>query len=129
MSVIFVVLPLAIVLAALAVWGFIWSVRSGQLDDLDTPSLRITHDDGAENLALAFFAAGVPTIVASLWNLDDRYSASLMPGFHRALAAGITPAAAIRDIVLKELHDPRRPRSVPPSAGIVIVGGSRQLVR
>jgi len=44
-SVIFIVLPIAIVLAGLAVWGFVWSVRSGQMDDLDTPAMRVTHDE------------------------------------------------------------------------------------
>lgn len=45
MSVLYIVIPLAMVLAGLAVWGFIWSVRGGQLDDLDTPAARMTHDD------------------------------------------------------------------------------------
>ena len=45
MSVIYIVLPLAIVLAGIALWGFIWSVRNGQLDDLDTPAVLVTHED------------------------------------------------------------------------------------
>jgi cbb3-type cytochrome oxidase maturation protein len=45
MSVIFIVLPLALVFAAIAVWGFIWAVRQGQLDDLDTPAHRMLLDD------------------------------------------------------------------------------------
>lgn len=45
MSVIFIVLPLAILMAAVAVAAFAWSVRQGQLDDLDTPAVRILHDD------------------------------------------------------------------------------------
>ncbi|MBL8761615.1 MAG: cbb3-type cytochrome oxidase assembly protein CcoS [Phycisphaerae bacterium] len=45
MSVLYVVVPLAIVLAAAAVWGFIWATRQGQYDDLDTPAHRMLHDD------------------------------------------------------------------------------------
>lgn len=45
MSVVFVVLPLALLIAAAAVAAFIWAVRGGQFDDLDTPSLRVLHDD------------------------------------------------------------------------------------
>lgn len=45
MSVIFIVLPLAVVLAGVAIWGFIWATRGGQFDDLDTPPLRAVHDD------------------------------------------------------------------------------------
>ncbi len=48
MSVIFVVLPLALVLAGAALAAFIWAVRQGQLDDLDTPALRMLHDDESD---------------------------------------------------------------------------------
>jgi cbb3-type cytochrome oxidase maturation protein len=41
------VFPLAIGIAAIAVVAFIWAVRSGQFDDLDTPALRVLHDDEA----------------------------------------------------------------------------------
>ncbi len=45
MSVIFIVLPLALVIVATAVFAFIWSARSGQMDDLETPAVRMLHDD------------------------------------------------------------------------------------
>ncbi len=45
MSVIYVLLPVAAVLAAVGVAAFIWAVRHGQLDDLDTPPVRMLYDD------------------------------------------------------------------------------------
>ncbi len=45
MTVLFVVLPLAILFAGVAVAAFIWSVRTGQFDDLKTPASRMLHDD------------------------------------------------------------------------------------
>lgn len=48
MSVIYIVLPLALLLAAAALAGFIWAVRRGQFDDLDTPSLRLLVDEDQE---------------------------------------------------------------------------------
>ncbi len=45
MEVIFIILPLAIGLAALAVYAFARAVRGGQYDDLDTPALRILTED------------------------------------------------------------------------------------
>jgi cbb3-type cytochrome oxidase maturation protein len=45
MSVLFIVLPLAILIAMAAVFAFAWMVRSGQMDDLDSPALRMLHDD------------------------------------------------------------------------------------
>jgi cbb3-type cytochrome oxidase maturation protein len=48
MSVVFIVLPLALLIAAAALAAFIWAARSGQLDDLDTPGLRVLYDDEDE---------------------------------------------------------------------------------
>ena len=45
MSVVYIALPIALLLALAGVIAFIWAVRSGQLDDLETPSLRILGDD------------------------------------------------------------------------------------
>ncbi len=45
MSVLYVVLPLALLASTLAVGAFVWSVRKGQLDDLATPPLRALNDD------------------------------------------------------------------------------------
>ena len=45
MSVLFLVLPLALVLVAVAVGAYVWSARQGQFDDLDTPAHRMLHDD------------------------------------------------------------------------------------
>lgn len=47
MSVIYIALPVAILLATAAVLAFAWMVRDGQMDDLDTPALRMLHDDDA----------------------------------------------------------------------------------
>jgi len=45
MSVIFIVLPLAILIGAAGLGAFIWATRSGQFDDLDTPPVRVLFDD------------------------------------------------------------------------------------
>ena len=45
MTVLFVLLPLALLCGAGAVYAFIWAVRDGQLDDLETPALRILGED------------------------------------------------------------------------------------
>lgn len=45
MSVMFVLLPVALLFAAAAVGVFVWAARTGQFDDLETPSIRILHDD------------------------------------------------------------------------------------
>jgi cbb3-type cytochrome oxidase maturation protein len=50
MNALYVVLPLALVVAGCAVAAFIWTVRSGQLDDVDTPPRRILFDDDTQGV-------------------------------------------------------------------------------
>ena len=45
MSVIFLVVPLALLVVAIAVWAYVWAATSGQMDDLETPAIRMLHDD------------------------------------------------------------------------------------
>lgn len=45
MSVLFVAIPIALVISAIAVIAFVNQVRSGQFDDLETPPRRMLFDD------------------------------------------------------------------------------------
>ena len=45
MSILLLLVPLSLMLLAAAAWAFIWAVRKGQFDDLDTPALDILVDD------------------------------------------------------------------------------------
>ena len=45
MSILYVLIPLALIILGGAVWAFFWAVGTGQFDDLDTPAVRIIMDD------------------------------------------------------------------------------------
>ena len=45
MNIVILLLPLSLGLACLFVIGFIWSVKSGQYDDLETEKMRLFLDD------------------------------------------------------------------------------------
>ena len=47
MNVLYLVVPLALLIVLAAVIAFVWAGRSGQFDDLETPALRVLHDDEA----------------------------------------------------------------------------------
>jgi cbb3-type cytochrome oxidase maturation protein len=47
-SVVFLLLPLAILMVAVFVWFFVWAARDGQFDDVTTPPLRILFDEDRE---------------------------------------------------------------------------------
>ncbi|TBU93516.1 cbb3-type cytochrome oxidase assembly protein CcoS [Stutzerimonas kirkiae] len=45
MAALYVLIPIAVVLVALAIWVFFWAVDSGQYDDLEGPAHSILFDD------------------------------------------------------------------------------------
>ncbi len=45
MSALYLLIPVAVVLVALAIWMFFWAVDNGQYDDLDSPAHSILFDD------------------------------------------------------------------------------------
>lgn len=45
MNIMFVLIPVGLVLLAVAIGAFFWAVRSGQYDDLDSPATRVLTDD------------------------------------------------------------------------------------
>lgn len=45
MNVLYLLVPLALVLAGAGVLAFRWAVRSGQFDDTETPALRMLLDE------------------------------------------------------------------------------------
>jgi cbb3-type cytochrome oxidase maturation protein len=44
-SVLYIVLPLALIIVAAAVGAYVWAVKRGQFDDLDTPAMRAVDDE------------------------------------------------------------------------------------
>ena len=45
MSMLYVLIPLALVLLAAAVWALVWAIRSGQFDDLESHGWSVVLDD------------------------------------------------------------------------------------
>lgn len=61
METIFVLLPLALLIAAIAVGFFVWAATTGQFDDLDTPAIRVLFDDEAPNAPRPPATTAAPT--------------------------------------------------------------------
>lgn len=47
MNILLVLVPISVLLLGLAIWAFVWAVKRGQFDDLDTPALDILRDETA----------------------------------------------------------------------------------
>ena len=45
MDILFLLIPISLIIVAIAVWVFMWAIRSGQYEDLEGPAHRILMDD------------------------------------------------------------------------------------
>ena len=45
MSMLYVLIPLAVVLLGIAVWALLWAIRTGQFDDLESHGWSVVLDD------------------------------------------------------------------------------------
>jgi CHAT domain-containing protein len=66
------------------------------LSACETGVSKIAPGDELIGLARSFFAAGAPTLLVSLWTVDDESTAKLMASFYARLQTGENPAAALR---------------------------------
>lgn len=48
MTILLLLVPISVLLLGVAVWAFLWAVRSGQYDDLDAPAIDILRDESTE---------------------------------------------------------------------------------
>jgi CHAT domain-containing protein len=69
------------------------------LSSCDTALGKITGD-GVIGLSRSFFAAGVPSVVGSLWSPSDRESTLLMTSFYENLSKNPDRAYALRQAML-----------------------------
>lgn len=70
----------------------------------NTAADQVSGSEGVSSLARPFLAAGVPSVVGSLWAVEDRSAARFSIELHQRLAAGDPAAAALRGAELALLH-------------------------
>ena len=46
MNILLLLVPLSVMLLVVAIGAFVWAVKRGQFDDLDTPAIDILTEDG-----------------------------------------------------------------------------------
>lgn len=75
------------------------------LSACDTGRGRLHGQEGVMNLARAFLTAEAKSVVASLWSVDDRSTATLMSFFYKHLAAGKSVSEAFRQAQRDFIND------------------------
>lgn len=81
----------------------------------------IRSGEGVAGLTSAFLAAGAPTVLSTLWPVDDRITADLMDSFYAALSDGHPPGEAL---AIAQAETRARPATRAPFywAGFVLAG-------
>jgi CHAT domain-containing protein len=53
--------------------------------------------EGMPSIARSFLAAGASTVIGTVLDVDDAASRQILTSFHRSIAAGVAPAAALQE--------------------------------
>ena len=98
------------------------------LSACETGTGRLAGQEGIMNLARAFLAAGAKSVVASLWAVEDRATATLMEKFYGHLAAGLQVREALRQAQLDFIKDYGDKAQPYYWAGFEVIGdGTRRI--
>jgi CHAT domain-containing protein/tetratricopeptide (TPR) repeat protein len=74
------------------------------LSACDTSLGKVTEGDEVVGLTRAFVYAGTPSVISTLWRVDDRASYELMRAFYENLRAGATKGDSLRQAQLATLE-------------------------
>jgi len=117
--------------------ALILSGGTGELTPKQVETMRLTHTsvvvlaacdtargetrwtEGSLSMARAFLAAGVPSVVATLWQIPDSGAAGFFPLLHRYLSEGSTPADAVRNAQIEAIHRSNVPLSTWASVQVI----------
>jgi CHAT domain-containing protein len=106
------------------IFGLRLSADMVVLSACETGVGRLVSGEGVVGLARAFFYAGTPTLVVSLWQASDRSTAQLMIEFYQHLDRGEDAAVALQRSRLA-LIEAGGPSAAPFYWAPFIVLGSR----
>ncbi|HLF35769.1 MAG TPA: CHAT domain-containing tetratricopeptide repeat protein [Cyclobacteriaceae bacterium] len=84
------------------------------------------HGEGVFSIARGFAYAGCPSLVMSLWKVDDRQSAKIMEAFYRQLRKGKNSDAALRNSKLMFIQNSRGLQSHPSNWAAFVFQGRAQ---
>jgi CHAT domain-containing protein/Tfp pilus assembly protein PilF len=86
-------------------FGMNLNARLAVLSACNTGSGRLIEGEGIMNLARGFIYAGVPSIVMTLWSVEDQTSATIVKKFYRYLDNGEPKDEALRKAKLDLLDE------------------------
>jgi len=90
---------------------------------------RLQGEEGIMNLARSFLIAGAKSVVASLWDADDRSTATLMTHLYRHMGADESLADSLQKAQLEILTEFGPDTKPYYWAGFTVIGdGTRKII-
>ena len=98
------------------------------LSACNTGQGRVNNGEGVMSLARAFAFAGCPTLVSSLWSVNDRSTSDVMKGFYKLLKEGKSVDESMQGAKLNYLKSTSSEYAKPVYwAGFVVIGNNDAL--
>ena len=93
------------------------------LSACSTGTGKLVNGEGIMSLARGFMYAGCPNVVVSLWQVDDKSTASIMTNFYEEIKKGTDKDTALRNAKLEYLKNAEEVKSNPFYwASFVLIG-------
>ncbi|MGH7597733.1 MAG: CHAT domain-containing protein, partial [bacterium] len=94
-------------LEAFKIFGLKLNASLVMLSACETGLAKVTGGDEVIGLARGFIFAGTPSLIASLWTVDDLATAITVKRFYRYLKSGLSKAEALRQaqLVVRDQHN------------------------
>jgi CHAT domain-containing protein len=89
-----------------------------------TAAGSVSRGEGVLGVARPFLSGGVPVVIASQWDVDDRATEQLTLSFHRALASSRDPIQALHAAQLAMLRSGDASWALPQSWGAFVAVGT-----
>ncbi len=83
------------------------------LSACDTGSGQLAKGEGVMSLARGFIHAGCPSVVMSLWSVDDCATSEIMLGFYKHLYSGTNKSLSLRQAKLEYLQEAKKANRHP----------------
>jgi len=92
---------------------------------------KIHKGEGVMSLARGFLYTGIPSIIMTLWSVDDRSSAELIKYFYKYLWEGDNKNIALQKAKIDYLRKTKNPDKLHPRywAGYVLIGDESALIQ
>ncbi|MBI9060227.1 MAG: CHAT domain-containing protein [Labilibaculum sp.] len=86
------------------IYNMNFNARMVVLSACNTGDGKLQKGEGVMSLARGFFYAGCPSVIMTLWTVEDKTGSNLMSNFYTLLASGLKKDEALREAKLQYLQ-------------------------